>query len=77
MFSVTIAGLDKVLYEGEADSVTLPAREGEITVLKNHVPLVSSLKEGNITVRHAGSNEEFKIKSGIIEVSKKGLLVLL
>ena len=77
MFNVIIAALDGVLFQGEALSVTLPAKEGEITVLRNHVSLLSPLKEGVITVRNSGESKEFPVKSGIIEVSPKGLTVLL
>lgn len=77
MFNVIIAQLDRVLYQGDADSVTLPGKEGEMTVLKNHIPLVSPLRGGAITVRRGDHEETFQVLGGILEVSRAGVTVLL
>ena len=48
---VVIAKVDEIYFDGEADSVTLPGAEGEMTVLPEHEPLITTLKAGVITVR--------------------------
>ncbi|MBC7836568.1 F0F1 ATP synthase subunit epsilon, partial [Acetobacteraceae bacterium] len=48
---VTIARVDELLYDGEARSLTVPGSAGEMTLLSEHEPLISTLKPGLITVR--------------------------
>mgnify|MGYP000959053993 CR=1 FL=1 len=76
MFTLTIASVSDVLFHGEVTSVTLPGSEGEMTILKNHIPLVSALRSGVVTVRGVGGNETFPINKGVLEVSKESVLVL-
>ena len=75
--NIHIAKVDQVLYTGNSVSVTLPAIEGEVTILPNHIPLVTPLKAGRITVRTQDGEQIFDIAGGILEVSKTGVTVLL
>ncbi len=74
---VHIAKVDRVLWSGEAKSLTVPGSEGEMTILAGHIPLASALKQGKITVRHKEGEDFFDVESGILEVSKDGATVLL
>lgn len=76
---VVIAQVDEVLFEGEAQSMTVPGTEGEMTLLGHHEPLISTLKPGTITVR-TGDNSaprEFKVDGGVLEVRSDGATVIL
>ena len=76
--NLVIAKVDEVYFDGEAHSVTLPASAGEMTVLGEHMPLITTLKEGIITVHlPASGNQEFQIKGGIVEVRRDGATVIL
>jgi len=65
--------------------MSVPGAEGEMTVLGGHMPLITTLKQGNIVVRlptgQAGQIGEpekiFPIQSGIIEVRRDGATVIL
>ena len=48
---IVIAKVDQNLFDGEAESLTVPGSAGEMTVLGEHMPLVTTLKPGTITVR--------------------------
>jgi F-type H+-transporting ATPase subunit epsilon len=74
---VVIAKVDENLYDGEAVSVTLPGVQGEMTVLANHEPLITSLKAGTIVVRDLGDEKTFAIESGVLEVRHEGVTVIL
>jgi len=74
---VTIAKIDEVLYEGEADSLTVPGSAGEMTVLTHHEPLITTLKSGRITVRASGEEKMFDITEGVLEISPHGATVIL
>ena len=72
-----IAKVDENLYDGEATSVTLPAAEGEMPVLANHEPLITTLKGGTITVHTGGDDRQFAIEGGVLEVRHEGVTVIL
>ncbi len=76
---VTIAKVNENLFDGEAASMTLPGAEGQLTVLPEHMPLVTTLKEGVITVRQKGGEPEqtFAIEGGVLEVRRDGATVIL
>jgi F-type H+-transporting ATPase subunit epsilon len=74
---VVIAKVDQNLFDGEATSVTLPGVNGEMTVLVNHEPLVTTLKAGTIVVRDGEGEKEFQIESGVLEVRRDGITVIL
>ena len=46
-----IITLEKVLFEGEVDSVKLPGTKGSFEALNNHAAIISTLDEGNIVVK--------------------------
>ena len=68
---------DKKLFSGEVKSVKLPGSAGSFGVLKNHAPLISSLKKVNVKVvdeqKHSHS---FPIKGGVVVVLKNKITVL-
>lgn len=75
---VVIAKVDEVFFDGEAKSMTLPGSDGEMTVLPEHEPLISTLKAGTITVRPvSGENVAFEIEGGVLEVTGSGATVIL
>lgn len=84
MFQVSILTPDKTLYEAEAYSVTLPGELGELTALPDHIPLITPLKEGKITIRTKKGDEfrddttdQFQVTGGILEIRKGNTLVVL
>lgn len=77
MIKFKIVTPERILLETEVDSVTLPTRMGEITVLKDHVPMVSSLAAGEVKYKIAGSESFFAVSGGFIEVRKNHEVVVL
>ncbi len=74
---LVISSVGSNLYDGPAISATLPGAAGEMTILPNHEPLISTLKAGKITVRI--QNQEikiFQIQNGVLEVSGERAVVL-
>ncbi len=68
---------EKTVYSGEVDQFTLTTSSGEITVLPNHVPLISHLKTGHVIVRKDGKDSYFAIDGGILEVRHNNFVVIL
>ena len=75
---IVIAKVNENLFDGEAASMTLPGAEGQLTVLPEHMPLITTLKEGVITVIQKGeSDQTFAIEGGVLEVRRDGATVIL
>ncbi len=67
-----ILSLEGSLFEGEADQITLPGKDGEITVLKGHIPVITMLKEGVIKT----PEKSFDILGGFAEITGEKVVVL-
>ncbi len=65
-----------VVAEAEADSVTIPTKDGEITVLPNHIPLVSVLVPGVVTYRHADQQQHLSVTGGFVQVTASQVTLL-
>lgn len=67
--TLEIISSHSILFKGEVTSVTLPGELGSFTVLKDHAPIISVLKEGNIVYKLDGGEErETPIKGGLVDV---------
>lgn len=59
---------EKLILEEEVESVTVPTTEGEITILKDHIPLVAGLASGDIVARKEGEEIPMALVGGFVEV---------
>jgi F-type H+-transporting ATPase subunit epsilon len=71
-----IYSLENIVYEGDADVISLPTKDGEISVLQNHIPLVSALKKGEVRVKTGGNVQQFPIAGGFAEIKPKKTILL-
>jgi F-type H+-transporting ATPase subunit epsilon len=71
-----IVSQDRLVYEGDVDMVILPGTEGEMGILPNHAPLLSTLNYGILKVRSKGEEEIFAIAGGVVEVQPEIVTVL-
>jgi F-type H+-transporting ATPase subunit epsilon len=61
---------DRVLFEEEAASLTVPTETGEITILPNHVPLVANIVSGVAELKRTdGSIEDIALSNGFLQIS--------
>lgn len=68
---------ERTVLKQEVQQVTAPTKQGEITVLPNHIPLVASLLPGVIeTVNKEGVREVMSVSGGFIEVLKDKVVIL-
>jgi F-type H+-transporting ATPase subunit epsilon len=67
---------ERVILEEEVDAVTLPTMEGEITVLPGHIPLIATLKSGDIVAVTNGEHVPIAVVGGFIEVKENEVAVL-
>ena len=81
MFHFKLVSLSGTKFDDDVYEVVLPTLDGEIGVLKEHMPLVSVAKTGAIMVRRNAKDpdsarEYFACSGGVIEVSENVLRVL-
>jgi len=67
---------ERTVYEDEIDQITLPTADGEITVLPNHIPLISILVPGELDVRKDGEEIAMAVSGGMIEVRGNEMTIL-
>tara|TARA_Y100001958_G_C20832954_1_gene282926 strand:- start:173 stop:553 length:381 start_codon:yes stop_codon:yes gene_type:complete len=72
-FKIEIISPDKRVFSGNTDEAILPCFEGQVTVLKDHIPLITFLRPGIIEI---GKNEKFYTEDGTVEFSDNNLLIL-
>lgn len=73
---VDIISPDKLIYEGEADSLKLPGKDGSFGILNNHAPIIASLRAGTVVVKHNDSEQSFEVNGGVVEVVKSKVIIL-
>jgi len=71
-----IVSQDRTIFEGEADIVVLPGREGEMGILPNHAPLLTTLSFGVIRVRLDDKEDVYTVSGGIAEVQPDIVIIL-
>lgn len=67
---------ERIIYQGEADLVSLPGEAGDIGILPKHSPLLTILKYGIIKVRLAETEKVFTIFGGVAEVQPDQITIL-
>ena len=72
-FKIDIISPDKNVFSGKVEEVILPCFEGQVTILKDHIPLITFLRPGLIEI---GKNEKFYAEDGTVEFSNNNLLIL-
>ena len=68
-FNLQIISPDESVFDEEIEMVIIPGTEGDIGVLSNHMPLITSLRLGNIYIyRDKKIIKKFLVNGGILEV---------
>ena len=67
---------ERVMFSGDVDQVDLTGVEGDMGILADHAPLVTTLRPGILTIFNGGARESVVVIGGIAEVSPAGLTVL-
>jgi len=75
-FQFELVSPERLLFAGEVDSVVVPASEGQITVLKDHAPFMSTMKPGVVEVSDGARTQRLFVRGGFADVSAKGLTML-
>ena len=75
IFTVEIISPDHTILKQEVNEVTIPSFEGQMGILKNHIPLITFLRPGIITIK-TNNEKKFYVEEGTVEFSNNNLLIL-
>lgn len=67
---------EKPVFEGDADSVIVPAHDGEVGILPRHARFLASLGVGELRIAAAGGVRRFFVENGFVQVAGNRVTVL-
>ena len=74
-FILEIITPDRSILKSEVSEVIIPSYEGEMGILRDHIPLITFLRPGLIKILN-GSEKKFFVEEGTVEFSNNNLLIL-
>ena len=75
-YNLEIISPDQTIFNSEVKQVVIPAYEGMMTILKDHISLITFLRPGFIEVESNNKVEKFYIEEGTVEFFNNKLLIL-
>jgi F-type H+-transporting ATPase subunit epsilon len=76
VLQVEIATPEKLVARQQADSVTIPGKDGYMGILPGHAALLSELGDGTLEIVSGGRKEDYHIIGGYVEVRDNHVRVL-
>ena len=74
-FIVEIISPEQTILKKETNEVIIPSFEGQMGILKDHIPLITFLKPGLITIMD-DREKKYYVEEGTVEFSNNNLLIL-
>ena len=75
-FTVEIISPDQTILKQDTTEVIIPSYEGQMGILNNHIPLITFLRPGIITIKKSETEKKFYVEDGTVEFSNNNLLIL-
>ncbi|QGM47542.1 F0F1 ATP synthase subunit epsilon [Methylocystis heyeri] len=75
-FHFELVSPEKLLFSGAVESVVAPGADGQFTVLKDHAPLMTTLRPGVVVISGAGKTEKLFVRGGFADVGASGFTIL-
>ncbi len=77
MIKFRIVTPERVVFEDEVEQVTMMTRDGEITILPHHIPLVAILQAGELRYKKNGEEKFIAVSGGFAEMRADSALTVL
>ena len=74
-FTTEIISPDRSIIKTETSEVVIPSFEGEMGILKDHIPLITFLRPGLINIK-TSADQKYFVEEGTVEFSNNNLLIL-
>ena len=76
-FKLQIISPEKIIFSGDSKMVTIPSYEGDMSLLKNHISIITFLRPGIIKVQKNDENFiSFFVQDGTVEYFNDSLIIL-
>ena len=76
-FKIEIISPEKIIFSDNTTVATLPSYEGDMSILKHHISIITFLRPGIIKIKkNDGNFEEFFVQDGTVEYYNDSLVVL-
>ena len=76
-FNFELVSPERLLVSGSVSEVVIPATEGEMTVMANHAPTMTTIKPGVVTVKFAdGRKDRYVVFGGFADIVPNGCTLL-
>lgn len=76
-FKFDLVSPERLLISEEVEAVVIPGTEGEMTVMANHAPVMTTIKPGVVTVKPAGgADQRFVVFGGFADILPSGCTLL-
>ena len=75
-FNLKIATPERIVLQEQVDQVSIPTTTGEITVLPNHLPLITQISSGDIVAIIDGEHVPMAVVGGVAHVTGDAVVVL-
>lgn len=67
---------EKIAYHGQADSISVPTPQGEITILPKHISLVSTMQHGAMIIKNDQLETIMAVYKGFIEIKNNQVIIM-
>ncbi len=74
-YTVEIITPEETILKSETSEVTIPSFEGQMGILKDHIPLITFLRPGLIIIKNT-EEKKYYVEDGTVEFSNNNLLIL-
>ena len=75
-FNFKIISPEKVIFSDVVSMATLPSYEGEMSILKDHISIITFLRPGILKINKKNDTEKFFVQDGTIEFFNNNLVIL-
>jgi len=75
-FKFEIVSPEKIIFSDNVNIATIPSYEGDMSILKNHISIITFLRPGVIRIKKKENYEEFFVQEGTVEYFNDNLVVL-
>ena len=75
-FNLEIIAPDKKIFSSNVKEVLIPSFEGQMTILKDHIPIITFLRPGFVEIKNQNESLKFFIEEGTVEFLNNKMLIL-
>ena len=76
LFNLKVVTPDRIFYDGMVEMVELKTSEGDIGILKGHIPLTAVVAPGALVIKEATDTKQAALIDGIVRILQDNVTVL-